>query len=292
VRSYKGDWGFATSPQFAGDIFIGTRNNPHLHRPLQEGDSISFTVERNGAKFEAVNVSLGGYGARDRSRSPYSSYLAPPPPLPPGKGSRQSSSIAGRTLTGWVRSFKGSWGFAVSNDFDGDIFVGKSTNSHLQEDLRSGDMIRFVAQYNGNKIEAAQVEVIGHGSVPAGSGRTASGKSTDVISTIVHAAAALERGKPGKPVARPAQSTSPRASSRPRDPLHFVGKEAVVGTIRSYRGTWGFATSNAFDGDVFVGKNSNPQLSRDLQQGDRIAFKIGMDASGKPFAQDVMLLEG
>jgi len=282
VRSFRDDFGFATSPLFSGDIFVGANSNPHLPRSLQEGDRIKFTVERNGSKGEACNVSLGGHGgqsARDRSRSPYPSALGGP------WGGQNVASKLGKTVTGTVRSFKGNWGFAVSQSFDGDVFVGMSSNSHLEQDLRVGDKIRFCVQNNGGKVEATNVQVIGHGEAPVKKGPHPGGKKTDAIHTVLTAAIAARGGKATPKAGRP--QSNRRAGSR--DPTDLVGKDCV-GIVRTFKGSWGFATSQTFDGDVFVGKGSNPQLTEEMQQGQRIRFKIGIGTSGKPEAQQVRLL--
>merc|ERR1712091_187115 len=58
------------------------------------------------------------------------------------------ASWQGRQCMGTVRSFKGDWGFVISDMFAGDLFVGTRTNKHLPRALMEGDQIQFVVQCN------------------------------------------------------------------------------------------------------------------------------------------------
>ncbi len=57
--------------------------------------------------------------------------------------------------------YRGSWGFVISDDFDGDVFVGKSTNSHLERELQQGDYISFtMGMGSSGKPEARDVQLL------------------------------------------------------------------------------------------------------------------------------------
>jgi len=62
VRSFRDNWGFVTSPKFAGDLFVGMKSNPMLPRILAQGDQIEFTVQacvgKSRGGFEAVDVTF------------------------------------------------------------------------------------------------------------------------------------------------------------------------------------------------------------------------------------------
>jgi len=229
IRSFTGSWGFATSACFAGDIFIGSKSNPHLG-PLNPGDSVEFTVSRSsGGKsmtgFEGINVqvvgsesaglmdstTLGDAGAMagmtgttadnlammnaaaqanqallmqgvgvsglagvtgvaggnlnmmgtaaagtGRSRSPRFSSTRTG-----GDTGRQAASLAGAAVTGWIKSFKGDWGFVNSQNFDGDLFIGLRSNPHLPGVLSAGDQVMFqISVGPGGKAEAINVQAL------------------------------------------------------------------------------------------------------------------------------------
>jgi len=301
VRSYRGEFGFATSSEFMGDIFVGARSNPHLTAQLKQGDQITFTVQQNGSKVEALNVQVGHAGrggARDRSRTPAPSYSQ--------SRSRDPAAYLGQTVTGWVKSFKGAWGFLNSNEFDGDVFVGKNSNSHLAQDLQAGDKVRFTILQNGPKLEAVSVQVIGHDAVPAASGhrppapppvpggfRGGDRDKKEAIATLVGALEALTGTSlagavGGAKSSRRPPPPAPRTNGG-RDPTRMAGT-TCVGTVRSYRGSWGFVTSDVFDGDCFVGQRNNPQLPRDLVLGDRVEFVLSVNSKGKAEAEQVRLM--
>jgi len=237
IRSFTGSWGFATSPSFAGDIFIGSKSNPHLG-PLNPGDPVEFTVSRSsGGKsmtgFEGINVQaiggaetmpgglveaafgdgatmagmtganagniammgaaaqanqallmqgggvsgmmgnlnmMGNAGAGiGRSRSPRANRTG-------GDTGRQAASLAGAAVTGWIKSFKGDWGFVNSPSFDGDLFVGLRSNPHLPGVLSPGDQVMFqISVGPGGKAEAISVQPLAAG---AGAGTVVAGGVT------------------------------------------------------------------------------------------------------------------
>jgi len=165
VRSFRDTWGFITSSSFNGDLFVGMKTNTHLDQPLEQGDKVQFTVATNKKDLEAINVevlnrpqhSRGVLGdglateldARQRSRSPRRSVK------------RLPADLAGQIVEGWVRNFKGNFGFANSASFDGDVFVGLNNNRQLPRDPVTGDRIRFeVFVGPTGKAEARNVELL------------------------------------------------------------------------------------------------------------------------------------
>eukprot|EP00927_Polykrikos_kofoidii_P022026 TRINITY_DN20678_c0_g1_i1.p1 TRINITY_DN20678_c0_g1~~TRINITY_DN20678_c0_g1_i1.p1 ORF type:complete len:589 (-),score=100.05 TRINITY_DN20678_c0_g1_i1:172-1938(-) len=180
IRSYREQFGFAISPLFQGDIFVGARSNPHWVTPPQTGDQIKFTVQQNGAKVEAVDVEVigssgqpamngcgqGSFGARDRSRSPRKTQRTvigaiPGRPSQTANVPRDPSTMIGLTVPGFVRSFRGTWGFVNSTAFDGDLFVGTNTNRQLPRPLQQGDSVQFTVSAGQNgKPEAVNVQLM------------------------------------------------------------------------------------------------------------------------------------
>ncbi|CAK0809621.1 unnamed protein product [Prorocentrum cordatum] len=115
VRSFRGTWGFITSDEWEGDLFVGLKGNPHL-QSLSPDDEVEFTVrQKSNSRAEAIDVTVCG---------------------------REGQPLAEEITSGWVREFKGQWGFLNSDAFEGDMFVGLRSNPHLHG-LRQGDQVDF-----------------------------------------------------------------------------------------------------------------------------------------------------
>merc|ERR1712187_389176 len=70
-------------------------------------------------------------------------------------GGRSPAAMVGTLLMGYVRSYKGEWGFLNSPSFDGDLFVGNKSNPHLPRTLVDGDQVQFQVRIGpGGKTEA------------------------------------------------------------------------------------------------------------------------------------------
>merc|ERR1719265_2961826 len=122
---------------------------------------------------------MGG-PSNDRSRSPFGHTSAIRPPsmasnynvgvtVPGTRGGMTSNLSAlssagggngpaafiGQTLEGWVRSFKGTWGFINSESFEGDLFMGTKSNQGLPASLAADERVAFrVSQGPSGKLEA------------------------------------------------------------------------------------------------------------------------------------------
>jgi len=244
VRSFKEDWGFVISSSFEGDLFLHKGSNPMMGT-LKAGDAVIFDIGlQTSGKCHALNV---------QATSPFS-----------------LGDMVGQRCTGSIRNFDGTWGFATSQRFPGDIFVGLKSNPHITA-LRMGDQIEFTVQRSAGSrsqtgFEAVQVQVIGAGGMmPSAAGGLARSRSPRQT--------ARTRGMP----------------AGPRSPVNMVGT-TLTGWIRSYKGDWGFINSSAFDGDLFVGSKSNTHLSRPLAENDQIMFQISVGPGGKAEALDVQVL--
>lgn len=192
VRKFSGEWGFITSPRFSGDLFVGTRSNPHLGRPLQQGEQVEFLIQagsgRGGRSFEAANVKAIGASSTPGSaaRAPPAHYAGAPAasamqqqqsaqqaarrasaadrsrsPVGGGGAGPDALAFVGSRLTGQVRTFRGAWGFITSPQFSGDLFVGAKNNTQLEQSLRPGDQVSFqIVQGAAGKAEAAEVQLL------------------------------------------------------------------------------------------------------------------------------------
>ncbi|CAL1133669.1 unnamed protein product [Cladocopium goreaui] len=152
VRKFSGEWGFITSPHFDGDVFVGLRSNRHLGGPLVTGDIVEFRITRDVSKekdtFEASNVRILS-PATHATTSPVLPVL--PVPVPSrSRSPRKAREMA--TLVG-KKSFRGDWGFVISESFAGDLFVGTRSNGHLSTSLKEGDMISFRVEIGSGKAE-------------------------------------------------------------------------------------------------------------------------------------------
>ncbi|CAJ1379257.1 unnamed protein product [Effrenium voratum] len=222
VKSFRDGWGFVNSDAFVGDLFLHEGSNPGLPR-LQPGDPVEFVVQLQGklgtalGKPHATNVKL---------QSQATSF----------------SRWTGQLCSGTVKKFSGEWGFIVSPQFEGDLFVGTRSNPHISGGLLAGDIVEFeVFREKGKEaFEAVKVRVL----------------------SSVLPLPSLRRQASGR-------SRSPRLQTRRPRSLAVNGLEGqmLTGTIRSFKGDWGFVNSPAFAGDLFIGTKSNRHLAGRFTEG-------------------------
>jgi len=253
VRSYDGNWGFATSGNFPGDIFIGSRSNPHLG-PLNQGDAIEFTVARKSSGksqtgYEALNVQIVGAGA--------------------------GAAMMGNALGGNMNVMGTAMGnAAMVNSAMGNTAMGNAAMGNaVMGNIAMGNTAMGNAGL-GNAIAGNAATLMGNAAVMMGTGAAA------MMGTAAAGVARSRspRGGMGRVVTDPS-----------RQPSAMTGV-AVTGVIRSFRGDWGFVNSESFDGDLFVGLRSNPHLAGELNTGDQVMFTISVGSGGKAEAVDVQVL--
>ncbi|CAE8609350.1 unnamed protein product, partial [Polarella glacialis] len=292
VRSFREPFGFVVSNDFEGDLFLHLGSNPGLS--VSAGGNVEFDITQGpNGKVHATAVQVQAV---------------------------ELEQLIGQTVSGTVRSFSGVWGFVASPKYIGDVFVGMKSNPHLLVTLKQGDQIDFTVSRSsaksGNKgYEASGVRVVG-GNVPdqAAAMQIALAAMAQAqqqqqmqqmqqmqmqqmqpgdkfqkggMQHMQHAP--IARGGCGGARAGGARSRSPplMAGRRSADPSTMVGSR-LQGAIRSFKGEWGFVTSNAFQGDLFLGAKSNPHLAAgQLNTGDKVMFRVGQSPSGKPEALDV-----
>jgi len=254
IRSFKEDWGFIISPSFQGDLFVHKGSNPNL-MDFRAGDTVSFDISQSSnGKCQAINVQAGGGGATVMGGT--------------GTNANRSSSLAGlegQRVTGQVRSFDGNWGFGISDNFQGDIFIGTKSNP-LMGPLNRGDTIEFTVQ------------------------RSSSNKSQTGFEAVnVQVTESAPQDENGNNLMGSAAGGSGRSRSPRRQATTMAGV-AITGWIRSFKGDWGFVNSDSFDGDLFVGLRSNPHLPGELSANDQVMFQISVGPAGKAEAIDVQVL--
>mmetsp|Transcript_9102 Transcript_9102/g.21796 ORF Transcript_9102/g.21796 Transcript_9102/m.21796 type:complete len:463 (-) Transcript_9102:138-1526(-) len=131
LKFLKGDWGFVVHPSM-GDVFFHKKDSPTMTEGLPEGQHVSFFVvpDKDG-KSKAVEVEV----------------CANPP-----------AALVDQRVSGWVKSFKGGWGFVQSESFEGDLYFTTRSNPDMDPDLEPGDTISFeVKQTPYGKLEAVNV---------------------------------------------------------------------------------------------------------------------------------------
>eukprot|EP00434_Breviolum_minutum_P003170 symbB.v1.2.002789.t1/scaffold150.1/size295742/8 len=264
VKSFRNDWGFITSDSFDGNLFLHLRDNPSLSPPLLPGDDSreqecmvqgyfppAASDKKSSGEILEFTISYGQMEkihATNVQRQRVAQRATP-------------AGFLGQLCTGTVRKFSGEWGFIASPHFEGDLFVGMKSNRHLTCSLVPGDIVEFkvirdVGKDKEGSYEASNVNVL------------SAAPSAPLIATI--------------PAPRTsARSRSPRRKTAPAAFDAALLGQRLTGTIRSFRGDWGFVTSAAFPGDLFVGARSNSHLQSSLQEGDNISFMVEQKPGGK-----------
>lgn len=269
VKSFKENWGFIISDSFEGDLFLHTRSNRDMPT-LRADDIVEFVVDQDAqatGNYHAIEVALL---------------------------KREPQDLVGRRLVGWVKSFRGNWGFLNSDHIDGDVFVGLNGNPHLSPvGLDQGETVEFELSVNTKSSRGVEAVNVNRRAV-----------QPHMQPQFIPGVGAVQvggRGPVGQMGAPPPQMGAPPPQvsngnfnqfADPRNVANMVGQQCS-GQVRSFKGTWGFAVSPMFDGDIFVGSKSNPHLPRELQEGDQIQFIVqaaaGISATGFE-AQNVQII--
>lgn len=255
IRSFKEPWGFVIAESFSGDLFLHRRNNPELAATITDGTPVSFEVAEDGKQqgsFNAVNTAV----LKDELRN-----------------------LVGKSVSGWVKSFKDKWGLLQSSRFDGDIFVGLAANPNFTQIAQQGAAVEFQVAADGDRFQAVGVVPAGS-SMPAAPGGHAVGAPPPA--TAYSASGANFR----KPLVSP--RGLPSGAGRPKQEQLYGS--TCRGVVKSFRGQWGFINSEQFEGDLFVHARSNPGIS--LDGGEIVQFEISQEANGKMHATSVQIMPG
>jgi len=308
VRSFRDTWGFLTSEAFQGDLFVGLKGNPHL-TSLSQDQEVEFDVkvDENG-KAEAISVTIAGFGGIGK--------LEAMPRAPSGGMVPMPGTGNGVRYTGWVRSFKETWGFINSESFQGDVFVGLKGNPQLRTGLQQDDQVEFEIKTSTGKAEAVNVRLLNEiplTGVPPQAGPATRAQVAHLLGhqmtgriksfrdhwgfvnsdqftgdLFIHTKSNAQLGTvaPGDPIQFEIaeDTTSPGGSQQAvnatclKDDVKSLLGERLRGWVKSFKSNWGFLNSNRFDGDIFVGLKANSQLEPNgLQQGELVEFQIAKD---------------
>mmetsp|Transcript_19966 Transcript_19966/g.56316 ORF Transcript_19966/g.56316 Transcript_19966/m.56316 type:complete len:521 (-) Transcript_19966:135-1697(-) len=282
VKTFQDGWGFASSPRFQGTVLLGRKQVSAAGVGLQVGDTVEFEVSLapNG-KHEATNISkvfagmgaappfgaaaaphlaLGNGGAyvataRNRSRSPY--------------GMSQVPQAQGQYV-GTVKTFRDGWGFLVSDQVEGDIYVKMRDSPYLGNPLQQGEAVSFDLVYRNES----------------------SGKNNGATATNV------QRMGAGGGMARPTTVPPPPAwppalgggGGRQAAPAAGAVSSQHMGTVAQFKpppDSWGWLESPTCQGQVFFGLRDNPQLQKVPEVGDKLVFELGAGPKGRSKAINI-----
>jgi len=157
VRTFRHGWGFLTSPQLTGDIYVNLVQSPKLEgEALVAGEAVTFelqhraSADRNNGS-QAVNVqrtSAASQPPPPRSNPPPPNQYTITPAYMQGQGPGFSQgNKAGKSTfyhgtMAMVRE-KDGWGWIKSPTVNGDIFFGMRDNPQLLELPKLGDQLSF-----------------------------------------------------------------------------------------------------------------------------------------------------
>ncbi|CAL1133672.1 unnamed protein product [Cladocopium goreaui] len=76
----------------------------------------------------------------------------------------------------------------------------------------------------------------------------------------------------------PGSSDGANAAEKGAQVRHLVGQR-LEGSVRSFRDSWGFVVSEAFQGDLYLHRRNNSELGP-VQAGDPVSFQVLEDPPG------------
>mmetsp|Transcript_115784 Transcript_115784/g.327491 ORF Transcript_115784/g.327491 Transcript_115784/m.327491 type:complete len:588 (+) Transcript_115784:58-1821(+) len=288
---------------------------------LREGVQVEFDVKLNGAKAEATNVSIVGGSGAPQTSQPTNGFHTPivPGSLSDGTTADQyaGEQLTGEVRkfqAGWgfivSESFEGD--IFVGQRANRHLPDGL---------LKEGSSVQFTVKVNGTKAEAVDVQVLGGYGVPLPASTAATSivqgvappsqligqRITGVVKSFrdgwgfinseqfegdlfLHKGSnpSISHADPGDlvefTIAKDERAKGGVQASETTfkvfEQSALVGKRCA-GTVKSFRGDWGFLQSDRFPGDLFVGTKSgqNSEVGATLTAGEQVTFEIALDGS-------------
>lgn len=166
-------------------------------------------------------------------------------------------------MIGSVKTFRDGWGFVISDQHQGDIYVSAKSNPGIDAPLQKGEMVEF-------ELDHRLVDNKNNGACA-------------INLTRMHGGG---YGAPSPPPARSYMAQTPppppmvpkgfgkghmAAGSGP-----YPGQE-VSGVMVTVKDGWGWAQTPSVDGDVFLGMRDNAHLSALPNVGDELTFALNLD---------------
>lgn len=166
-------------------------------------------------------------------------------------------ALVGEVVQGSLRSFKGQWGFAISDAFKGDVFC-HSDYAQAGTILATGQPIQFTVGFD-KKGRVAAMDTC----------------NVDVMEAEEHIAGeeqfAEEEFAEGE---AEYEEAVPDALAKPAE---LVGAGRIIGSIRSWKKDWGFVISDSYEGDAFMNIQNNLTFQGTPGEGVTIEFELDYD---------------
>lgn len=165
------------------------------------------------------------------------------------------------SYSGTVRQFREHWGFIVSDQVQGDIYVNMRDNPQLGGPLQVGEAVQFELDYRNssdrnNGARAVNVQPAGAAHVPSMAPRVMS----------------FARPAAPRPTAAPAQT---------------VPGGQHTGQLAAFKDGWGWLEAPTLQGQVFFGLKDNQHLAAVPNVGDTLIFEVGLGPKGRARAVNV-----
>lgn len=290
IRSWKEDWGFLVSTKFDGDLFVH-RQSLKIQGEPTAGRTVSFTV------------------AIDQRNRPAAVEVTEPAPAP-------DDFAGGERLTGIVRSWRRDWGFIRSEQhFEGDLFCHQEQLEPADSFLRGevdisqlvvNNMVSFEVMVDQKgRAHAAKVRLIDqvtggdHAMSPqlprsmnAGSGLMPSQHS---VPSVVGGEMLAGHSQKAQVFGRTPEKKEPGVTALNGNNTerfqHIIG-QMVVGSVRSWKGEWGFVVApEAYEGDLFCHKGNLQNGLDSLQVGAKVQYEVNIDPRGRASAFNVICID-
>eukprot|EP00927_Polykrikos_kofoidii_P048949 TRINITY_DN43109_c0_g1_i1.p1 TRINITY_DN43109_c0_g1~~TRINITY_DN43109_c0_g1_i1.p1 ORF type:complete len:600 (-),score=100.54 TRINITY_DN43109_c0_g1_i1:97-1827(-) len=298
VKSMRESWGFADSPRFIGGILLGTKNlaAAGLANVLRYGEPIEFEVAPGSkGQCEAINIcrtqapsavmpvyqgqppqqhfpiqapmpAANGFcgSARERSRTPKGDASQAAPPATNGGQAR---------ITGTVRTCKDGWGFLVSPQVQGDVYMNMRDSPGLATPLMPGEQVTFSLAFKQgtSRNNGAMAMDVTRGvdcgvSLPQQQQPSAIGSIQPMSGGF--GGQTPQSGGPGFGGGGDTYGGGDNGGGAPG-----MGKRQS-GTLVMFRDGWGWIEAPLLGGQIFFGLRDNPQVTWTPTVGEALDFDI------------------
>jgi cold shock CspA family protein len=288
IRSWKEDWGFLVSTKFDGDLFVH-RQSLMIQGDPTAGRTVSFTV------------------AIDQRNRPTAVQVTEPSPAP-------DDFAGGERLTGTVRSWRRDWGFIRSEQhFEGDLFCHQEQLEPADSFLRGevdiaqtlvNNMVSFEVMVDQkNRAHAAKVRLVDQvtggdqvlppqlsGSMDVGSLQSGSGMVPNFSQQLAPSVGGEMLTGQSQMFGTPAKQEPGLSGNNTERFQHILG-QMVVGSVRSWKGEWGFLVApEAYEGDLFCHRGNLQNGADSLKVGAKVQYEVNIDPRGRATALSVLCI--
>lgn len=160
VASWKDQWGWVSSPLFAGDIFAHAEDLQFGMLPTV-GEHVVFTVGYDSkGRVRALHIHVGGWpGFGSEAPKPFKKRKKVGST---GDDGKSFEGLEGHSFEGEVASWKSPWGWIKCSGYDGDLFAHKE-DIETGEELSVGQAVSFTVgrDEKSGRWRARQITVMG-----------------------------------------------------------------------------------------------------------------------------------